>query len=784
MLAICSDTYFDREKGYSRAERQSMFWEDPTNNEPLLILVKVSDCKFPRLIAQNEYISLIGMQRPEAAAKLVGEQQTEKARKASQEAQKFDRSRALPTHFNVQGAANPMFTGRDAELALLHERVKSGGATAITAVQGMGGIGKTSLAREYAHRFGTAARFGGVWWIEAETQSSILASYDQLAEHLATTAPTPPPRDGDQAKTAGAVRDWLGQQPDTMPWLIIFDNATDDETVAPWLPKGSAKVIITTRYAGFETIAEPLSLNFWDKETTARFLQIRTDRGSNAEALSLAKRLDGLPLAAEQARAYLRKNSTLSFAAYEARLIQMLDQAPRALPGAYDKSLYATFRTALEAVSERPNGAAALAILNICAFLSPDGVELDMLKACASQTEVLPEPPKQALADEVRCAEAVKALSAYSLVRIGDAPGWGQTLVLHRLLGDIARDLLSDEQHIKWSEAAVLMIHGLMPTNAVNTPAHWPLHSRLAPHVRALLPLDPEAGNVGKALGFLINESGLYLSVRGDLNGAIILLRRRVEIREIIYKDDPTEIAIALSNLAGHLGEHEATRDEAEAAYARALEIEEAVLAPDDPSLAVTLSNIGVLHSRRSDYAKEADFVSRSANIVKAAYGIKSTQYATILNNLGAIYSDWAQAIGDVDLLRKERDAKEESTRITQALRGMRHPETTARQNNLAVISANAGDVLRASNYMALAEAIDLSLDQDNHHQTHQRIADLIHLWTVSDQPEKADRLKAGDPSDLIPIVVQIEAVHRAWVAEDPENRQFGPPSPVTGATE
>jgi hypothetical protein len=83
MLAICSDAYFDREKGYSRAERQSMFWEDPTNNEPLLILVKVSDCKFPRLIAQNEYISLIGLQRPEAAAKLVSELQTEKARKAS-----------------------------------------------------------------------------------------------------------------------------------------------------------------------------------------------------------------------------------------------------------------------------------------------------------------------------------------------------------------------------------------------------------------------------------------------------------------------------------------------------------------------------------------------------------------------------------------------------------------------------------------------------------------------------------------------------------------------------
>ena len=88
MLALCSDAYFDREKVYSRAERQSMFWEDPTNNEPLLILVKVAACKIPRLIAQNEYINLTGLQRPEAAAKLVDELQSEQARTARLKAQK------------------------------------------------------------------------------------------------------------------------------------------------------------------------------------------------------------------------------------------------------------------------------------------------------------------------------------------------------------------------------------------------------------------------------------------------------------------------------------------------------------------------------------------------------------------------------------------------------------------------------------------------------------------------------------------------------------------------
>ena len=296
MLALCSDAYFDREKGYSRAERQSMFWEDPTNNQPLLILVKVADCTFPRLIAQNEYISLTGLQRPEAAAELVKRLQGEEQRKARNEAARINTSRQQPAVFNVLGGPNPLFTGRDVELSRLHERIKSGAATAITAVQGMGGIGKTSLAREYAHRYGTAARFGGVWWIDADTPSGVLNGYDELAQRLGNQIA----RERDQEKTAVKVRDWLAQQKDSAPWLMIFDNAPDDESVAQWLPQGSARVIVTTRYAAFEG-AEKLSLDVWEDETTAAFLRERTNRGSEAEALSLAARLGGLPLAAEQA---------------------------------------------------------------------------------------------------------------------------------------------------------------------------------------------------------------------------------------------------------------------------------------------------------------------------------------------------------------------------------------------------------------------------------------------------------------------------------------------------
>lgn len=779
MIAICSDAYFDSEKEYSRAERQSMFWEDPTNTAPLLILVKVAECKFPRLIAQNEYISLTGLQRPEAAAKLVAELQSEQARQARLAAEQVERTRQLPEIFNVQGGMNPHFSGRSTELAMLHERIKSNTTTAITAVQGMGGIGKTTLAREYAHRHGTAARFSGVWWVEAETQSGVLAAYDALAQKLGNHFT----RDPDQEKNAANIRDWLGAQPDSAPWLIIFDNAPDAKTVANWLPQGSARVIVTTRYDGFDTIAEKLSLDVWDVATTAQFLQERTGRGTDAEAQSLAERLDGLPLAAEQAGAYLAANSTLSFQAYEDRLIQMLDKAPDFDASGYNKTLYATFRTALEAINVPEHGETARSLINLCAFLSPDGVDLEMLKACASETEILPEPLRSDLIDEVQCAEAFGTLRKYALIRVSEVPDWGQSLILHRLLGDIARDLLDQAGRDQWSTAAVMMIWQLMP-NPADEPQVWPMCARLTPHAKAMQTLEAKPSMTGEALDYILNQAAVYLSARGDFDGAVGLLHRGVNVSEIVYQDDPKQIAIGLGNLAGRLKERKERWDEAEAMYAKALEILEATLPPNDPLIAISLSNMGWIPWQKKDFPKAEGLYLRAAEMAKAAHGVMSAQYATRLNNLGTVYGDWAEATDDTKLRHKQRKAQEEAASIVANLRGIRHPEMAATQNNLAVMHANAGDMPLAAKHMEQAVAIDLSLDQQTHPSTQSHIRHLIMYWTQSDQSDKAARLQAGDGTDIFPIVAQIEADHRAWVAEDPENRSFGPPSPVTGATE
>ena len=114
---------------------------------------------------------------------------------------------------------------------------------------------------------------------------------------------------------------------------------------------------------------------------------------------------------------------------------------------------------------------------------------------------------------------------------------------------------------------------------------------------------------------------------------------------------------------------------------------------------------------------------------------------------------------------------------------GVRHPMTALCFNNIAAMNAKQGDWLEAATYMEQVLAVRLSLDLIEHRDFPQDIGALLACWQNSGQTEKAKRCQSGNLSDLYDPVIQIESAHRAWVAEDPEKRHFGPPSPVTGAT-
>lgn len=775
MIAVCSEAYFADEKVYSRSEWQAMFWADPLNKIPLLLLAKTDACALPKLIAQSEYCDLGGKTAVDAGAALLVFLNEESQRKARIEAAGVQ---AHPEIFRLSGGANRYFTGRTAELSRLHEILMKGEkGAAITAVDGMGGVGKTTLAREYALRYGKRGRFAGVWWLEAEEESSLLDGLERLARRDAVDVS--PGRDA--RETAEDVVEWLGAQTAAKPWLIIFDNAPNAEAVRRWLPGGSSRVIITSRNKYFGDIATPMPLDVWEEAATVRFLIDRAGRGTEAEARALATAIGNLPLAAEQAGAFLAQNAGIGFAAYEARLLELMKEKPAYMAGDYPLPLYAAFEASIEAIEARKEGEAALALLTLCAFLAPEGVELGLLTAAAGRDHFLPDPLRAALRDEFRREAALSALRDYSLFRQQEDPDRGATLHLHRLMRQVAAERAGEDGRQRWGGAAARMVGGTFPFVDTDT---WTVCARLTPHAVALAPLDLTAPEAAKAQDYLLNQAAIYLDARGDRPGAIRLLRRSVEIMEGSRQEEPLEIAAALGNLAGNLAGDEAGWEEAEALYRRALEIKEVHLPPGDPSLAITLSNFGGLHRRRKAFEEAARLSERAAEIWKAAKGETSAEYALGLSNLAAVYGDWVETNGDRALREKEAALKRQALDVMLAARGPRHPATAALYNNLAVMHAQLGDMAEAATAMAQAVAIDLSLDLLQHPVTQSHIDHLLHLWTESGQAEKAGRLRGDDFSDLLPIVQEIEARHRQWVAEDPETRHFGPPSPVTGARE
>jgi tetratricopeptide (TPR) repeat protein len=543
------------------------------------------------------------------------------------------------------------------------------------------------------------------------------------------------------------------------------------------------RCIVTSRSGAFDHLAKITNLDQWSDQVAADYLLSRTERKDNEGALRLAHALGGLPLAAEQAAVHLRPRVGTSFDDYAADVATLIKRPkPKGAVGGYPDTVYAAFAKSLEVLNTMEGCAIALDLLRLCAFLSPDGVELRLLLADEGG-KALPASFAKSMSDKYVREDALAALVSLSLLRREEGPP-GPVLIFHRLLLDVVRDWMGADARVAWGAAAAQIVDQVFPSgpnggkgDPSTDTSIWSICARLMPHVAPLDTHAPRKGAAGRSLGRLLNQASLYLSVRGDRTGALALAEKSVALTRATRADEPLLLAAALNNLARRYSDLDRL-DEAETTYREALAIEEPLLPPDDPDLAITLSNLAGVHGKRKQFANAEPLFLRAAEIMKGAHGEESAEYGTLLSNLGQLYGEWADRSGNVGKREQERHYTTRAVAVTQAARGARHPSTGTRHSNLAVMKAHGGDWKAASLELERAVAIMLSLDLAQHPNTQRRVGALIDFWRQSRQPEKAARLEAGDISDLLPVIAQIEGEHRAWVAKDPKNRDFGPPSP------
>jgi tetratricopeptide (TPR) repeat protein len=337
---------------YTRKEFTSFEAERvKTAEERHIIVLRCEDVPLRGLLADNVYQTLVGIEDPE-----------ERKRRIIAAAERQSQAAPPPPRpFIGVPPRIASFTGRAEELDSLDAILMQDKPAAVTqasvgraAVQGMGGVGKTSLAIEYAHRF--RGLYAGVCWCPSEMRTGLLSALANLAVTMgAATA-----QEADIDKAAKAALRRLAEQRAT--WLLVYDNVTAPDAIADLLPAAGARVLITSRFSDWSELADEVSLDVLPLEEGIALLQSRTGRSDAEGAQKLAEALGRLPLALDHAAAYC-KRTQVQFADYAKQASTLINAAPRG--AGYPRSVAATFDLAIaeaDFVGARPLLERALAI--------------------------------------------------------------------------------------------------------------------------------------------------------------------------------------------------------------------------------------------------------------------------------------------------------------------------------------------------------------------------------------------------------------------------------------
>ncbi len=581
-IAVLSPDYLEAE--FTLPEWAAAFVQDPTGKKGTLLPVRVRKCDLPALLKAIIYIDLVGLGEPAARDALLAGVGRGRAKPSAApvfpavaprsvtEQPRFPGS--LPAIWHVPHNRNPNFTGRAKLLADLREALTSRQPGVLTQVlSGMGGVGKTQLAVEYAYRH--AGDYSLVWWVRAEEPAQLAGDYARLAVELDLPQKAAP----EQKVAIQAARRRLA---DLTSWLLIFDNALDPAEVREYVPQGgSGHVLVTSRNPNWLSLAAPVAVKVLDRDESVRFLLKRTRQQDQAAAGAVADALGNLPLALEHAGAYVEATgSSLSgyLDLFRAHQTALFTSAPTPLD--YHATVTATWQISLGQV--RKASAAAADLMNLCAFIAPDDIPKELLSQGAQH---LPEPLAAAIADIGDFDKAIAALRRYSLIEVDR-----DALSVHRLVQAVVRNRLSEDDRKAWIAAAVRLVNGAFPFESDDVRT-WPQSSRLLPHALAAAGFAEPLKVAPEAAGRVLNQAGMYLRGRAEFAEARAAFERALKIREATYGPSHPTVATGVNNLGGVL-EEQGDLAGARAHCERALEIFRRFLGDDHPRTVTARDNL------------------------------------------------------------------------------------------------------------------------------------------------------------------------------------------------
>jgi tetratricopeptide (TPR) repeat protein len=580
--------------------------------------------------------------------------------------------------FGVPYVQNPFFTGREDILEKLHKafQQKATGNT-IQVLDGLGGIGKTQTAVEYAYRH--RENYEAIFWVKANSELEIQSGLLDIADKL--NLPEKYSQDANEA--VKAVIKWLK---DNSGWLLIFDNADNPKIIKGYIPVGATgHILLTSRAQVFQElgVVKPLEIIKLTPPEAREFLFKRTgreniDNDEKKAAEDLAKELDYLPLALEQAGAYITVKKVLFqqyLTSYKKRRLKLLEEQ-RPVSGDYPTSVATTWELNFEEVKKESEAAAD--ILSFSALLSPDGIPLELISGGASHLgTALSKAVKQAERDPLVVNTLLESLTRYSLIRI-DIPS--RTYSIHRLVQEVVKERTGKPGCRIWAVRIIKCLNELFPGVEFG---NWALCERMLPQTRAVMVFVEEYGFESEEVAWLYNQTGGYLDERARYLEAEPLHQRCLAIREKILGVEHPNVALSLNNLAA-LYFTQGKYEKAEPMFKRCLAIREKILGVYHSDLALSLNNLAVLYNTQGKYEAAEPLFKRSLAIYEKARGVEHPNTASILNNLAELY----RAQGKYE---ESEPLYQRCLAIWEKVLGANHPDVALSLNNLAILYMNQG---------------------------------------------------------------------------------------------
>ncbi|MGH3942071.1 MAG: FxSxx-COOH system tetratricopeptide repeat protein, partial [Pseudonocardiaceae bacterium] len=423
---------------------------------------------------------------------------------------------------------------------------------------------KTQLVIEYAHRHATD--YDLVWWVNAEQPSLILSQLATLAEPLGL----PPNPDPDVA-----VRAVCAELRCRSRWLLIFDNAEDLAHLGPVLPGGAGHVLITTRRSGFRYLGPVLDLDVLPRPEAITLLRRRAPVLTDAQADVLAELLGDLPLALEQAAAYLEQTQLPPPEYLDLLTTHAAEMYGRGRVAEHQHTIATLWSLSLDRL--RNTCPAAVQLLTLCAYLAPEPIPLNLFTTHPDQ---LPAPLSEIATDQLAFVDTVGALADYSLARRTGT----SLLLLHRLVQAVLRHPAPHQpDNLNLLPSVLGLLRADLPEEITTAPQNWPHWRRLLPHVLVATGHHDDAHpTAAEDTSWLLDRAAVYQRTRSQPATARSLLDRTLHIYKTTYGPDHPTVAATLNNLAStllDLGEPAAARPLLE----RALHIHETTYGPEHP---------------------------------------------------------------------------------------------------------------------------------------------------------------------------------------------------------